>query len=208
MIKEIIYIDTLSSNDFLDYFLLNKKLKYISEGECFTVYELNKDSIIKIQKLNCDCQKNKEVSYWIDLCSKNQDSIYIPKINKHYEYHLKNKIINVLEVPKLQPIPDHLQPLIKDSFGQLISQDIQSISEDKINSLISKLKNNFYFNNLIEENFSYFFHFLIKQIKNISLKQGDTAFNFDIYYKNLMINPLNNKIVIIDCFNCSSYEFE
>jgi hypothetical protein len=208
MIKEIIYINTLPLNEFLDYFLSNKNLKYISEGECFTVYESSNDSIIKIQKLNCDCQKNKEVSYWIDLCYKNQNSIYIPKIQKHYEYHLKNKTINVLEVSKLQPIPENLYPLIKDSFGTLISQDIQSISEDKINLLISKLKNNLYFNNLIEENFSQFFHFLIKQIKEISSKQGDTAFNFDIHYKNLMINPINNKIVIIDCFNCSSYEFE
>lgn len=193
---------------FVEKFIEDNKLIFIAEGECFKVYLSDNNTVFKIQKQNNNSNQIKEVYYWINFCIENQKSKYIQKINKISKYKFKNNTINIIECEKLEPINIELEKDIKYIFSELISKDFNTLSKDDLKKTIDNIKSSSEFIKYIDDDFFEFFENIFYTIKKIAAYQGDTSFNFDIHYKNIMINPITNKIVIVDCFNCSLYEIE
>lgn len=193
---------------FVEKFIEDNKLIFIAEGECFKVYLSDNNTVFKIQKQNNNFNQIKEVYYWINFCIENQKSKYIQKINKISKYKFKNNTINIIECEKLEPINIELEKDIKYIFSELISKDFNTLSKDDLKKTIDNIKSSSEFIKYIDDDFFEFFENIFYTIKKIAAYQGDTSFNFDIHYKNIMINPITNKIVIVDCFNCSLYEIE
>lgn len=193
---------------FVEKFIEDNKLIFIAEGECFKVYLSDNNTVFKIQKQNNNSNQIKEVYHWINFCIENQKSKYIQKINKISKYKFKNNTINIIECEKLEPINIELEKDIKYLFSELISKDFNTLSKNDLKKTIDNMKSSSEFIKYIDDDFFEFFENIFYTIKKIAAYQGDTSFNFDIHYKNIMINPITNKIVIVDCFNCSLYEIE
>lgn len=193
---------------FVEKFIEDNKLIFIAEGECFNVYTSANKTVFKIPKLTNSFEQTKEIYYWTKFCIENQNSDYIQKINSISKYTFKNKSINIIECEKLVPINIELEKDIKYIFSDLISKDFNTLSKYDIKRTIDNIKSSSEFIKYIDDDFFDFFENLFYTIKKLAAYQGDTSFNFDIHYKNVMINPITNKIVIVDCFNCSLYEIE
>jgi hypothetical protein len=206
---EVFQLNDEDMHQFLKQFIISNELTFLAEGECFSVYD-SKDSskIIKIQKINGDVEKIKEVFYWTDFCIKNQNSNFIPKLDKVNIYKFKTRIIYIIEAEKLYNLPTTISNELKSILAPFVSKDIKEIHSNDLSNIIFNIKESNSLKKYIDENFYDFFRYLIKSIKDISNKQGDTSFNFDFHYKNIMMSQITNKLVIVDCFNCSSYELE
>lgn len=195
--------------DFFKKFIIENHLSFVAEGECFSVYS-KKDStkIIKIQKTNGSFEKIKEVKYWIDFCITKQSSPFIQKLDFINIYKFNNRTVYVIETEELDPLPVDIVNDLNNLLKPYIGKDIKQINNYNIENLINKLKETNKIKNYIDNDFFKLLKELIDYIKTVSIKQGDTSFNFDLHYKNIMINPVTNKFVIIDFFNCSTYELE
>lgn len=197
------------ANEFIESFIYENNLSFIGEGECFSVYnEKSTSKIIKIQKTTGNSESIKEVTYWTEFCIKNQASEFISDIKSVDIYKFNNKNIYTIETTKLRPLPLYIINDLNNILRPYISKDITTINRTEIDDLIFKLSSNELIKKYINNDFYKIIEELINYIKIIAKKQGDTSFNFDLHYKNIMINPNTNRFVIVDFFNCSTYEVE
>lgn len=206
---EVFHLNEEDQQQFVQSFIISNELKFLAEGECFSVYDSKDNSkIIKIQKINGNFEKIKEVFYWTDFCINNQNSDFIPRLDKVNIYKFKSRTIYIIESEKLIDPPTLISGELKSILSPFVARDIKDINITDISNIILKIKESNNLKRYLDETFYEFFKYLIKSIKDISNKQGDTSFNFDFHYKNIMMSPITNKLVIVDCFNCSSYELE
>lgn len=206
---EVFHLNEEDPYKFVQDFIISNELKFLAEGECFSVYESKDNSkIIKIQKINGNFEKIKEVFYWTDFCINNQSSNFIPRLNKVNIYKFKSRSIYIIESERLIETPKAISGELSTILAPFVARDIKDINANDISNIILRIKESNNLKRYLDETFYDFFKYLIKSIKEISNKQGDTSFNFDFHYKNIMLSPITNKLIIVDCFNCSSYELE
>lgn len=180
--------------------------RHVNSGVCFNVFEdIKTQKIFKVQSLNCGSDQIKEISYWTRYCAENQHFNYIPQFNSCNLYKFDKKSVMCIDSEKLTDVSFELATDIKEIFKGYISKAFVDITDHDISIIMNRVYNSTHFLKCIGEDFEDFFIKLLKDLRKIACKQGDTIFSLDFHFNNFMIRPSTGQLVIIDAFSCAMY---
>lgn len=189
------------------YFLENNPdWRHIDQGICFNVFEdIVSNHIFKVQDFSCGSEQIKEIKYWTQYCLDHQHISYLPKLNSCTVYKFDRKSIFCIDSEKLINISEGLIADIKFIFEGYIAKAFIELTDWDISTLLERIRQSTHFCKHIGTDFESFFVSLLKDLRKIARKQGDTIFSIDLHFNNFMIRPSTGQLVIVDAFSCSMY---
>lgn len=189
------------------YFLKNNPdWRHVNQGICFNVFEdIVSHHIFKVQSLRCGSEQIKEIKYWTQYCIENQHFNYLPHFNSCTLYKFDKKSLFCIDSEKLIDVGTELIADIKTIFDGYIAKPFIELTDFDISIIMKRIENSVQFCKHIGTDFEAFFVTLLKDLRNIARKQGDTIFSVDLHFNNFMIRPSTGQLVIVDAFSCSMY---